>query len=122
MMASASVTLPWPPRDLSPNARVHWSRKSRAAKKFRAACFYLAKLDRLAVDWEGDIIVSVTFRPPAGSNGRRHDQDNCVASCKSGLDGLADALKVNDKRFRLVPAMGEPVKGGQVYVSIGKGD
>ena len=26
------VSLPWPPMDLSPNSRVHWSKKSKAAK------------------------------------------------------------------------------------------
>ncbi|ALR06638.2 hypothetical protein XFHB_07055 [Xylella fastidiosa] len=27
-----SLTLPWPSKDLSPNARVHWTRRSKAVK------------------------------------------------------------------------------------------
>ena len=31
-------TLPWPPADLSPNSRGHWSKLARAKKAYRAAC------------------------------------------------------------------------------------
>jgi crossover junction endodeoxyribonuclease RusA len=31
---------------------------------------------------------------------RARDLDNMLASIKSGLDGLADALEANDRRFR----------------------
>lgn len=105
----------WPSRDLSPNARVHWSKKSKAAKVYRADCFYLAKLAAARVDWDGEIQLRVTFHPPSA---RHHDMDNCIASCKSGFDGLADALRVNDKLFVIVPAIGEPVKSGCVFVEI----
>ena len=29
------ITLPLPPKELSPNTRVHWGRKARATKKYR---------------------------------------------------------------------------------------
>jgi crossover junction endodeoxyribonuclease RusA len=45
---------------------------------------------------EGKIPVEITFYPP---DKRHRDADNMVASIKAGIDGLADALKVNDKRF-----------------------
>ena len=83
-----SVTLPWPPKELSPNARIHWSKKARAAKKYLADCYYLAKQDLFPVEWEGPIKLKITFSPP---DARHRDLDNMVASIKSGLDGLAMA-------------------------------
>lgn len=32
------LRLPWPPKELSPNARVHLSKRSRAAKAYRFEC------------------------------------------------------------------------------------
>ena len=29
------INLPWPPRELSPNARVHWAKKAKAAKAYK---------------------------------------------------------------------------------------
>ena len=39
------------------------------------------------------------FIPP---DKRSYDRDNLVARMKSGIDGLADALRINDKRFNTV--------------------
>jgi crossover junction endodeoxyribonuclease RusA len=91
------VTLPWPPKELSPNASIHWAQKAKKKKEYRTACWALtleAKL--IAPAGEGKIPIEITFYPP---DKRHRDADNMVASIKSGLDGLADALKVNDKRF-----------------------
>ena len=50
---------------------------------------------------------------------REMDRDNLVARMKSGLDGVADALKINDKLFRKVTASVEPhIKGGYVDLKI----
>ncbi len=38
MAESLHFTLPWPPADLSPNARQHWSKLARAKKADRTAC------------------------------------------------------------------------------------
>ena len=37
------VTLPWPKRELSPNARVHHFVKARAVKAYRTGCAWEAK-------------------------------------------------------------------------------
>jgi crossover junction endodeoxyribonuclease RusA len=42
------------------------------------------------------IRLKITFYPP---DKRHRDADNMVAAIKSGLDGLADALRVNDRLF-----------------------
>jgi crossover junction endodeoxyribonuclease RusA len=109
-----SVTLPWPPVELSPNARVHWATKSRATKKYRNACCLLATAERLKAE-EGELAMTVTFCPP---DRRSYDDDNLIARFKAGRDGVADALGVDDRLFRPVYAQGEPVKGGAVVISI----
>lgn len=107
-----SVTLPWPPKQLSPNFRTHSTRWiARKRKEYRQACANAAwqrgvqpgralKLDRLI------------FHPP---NAQPRDHDNTIARFKSGRDGLAEAMGVDDVKFNEVPhEIGVPVKGGAV--------
>lgn len=112
--------LPWPPRVLSPNARTHWAAKSKAAKAYRNACRVLAHEAGLrGVEWEGTVHLWITFLAPD----RRHrDDDNPIAAFKSGRDGLADALGIDDKRFRIHPWLSdEVVKGGAVRICLTAG-
>ena len=109
------LTLPWPSRLLSPNARSHWAAKSKAAKAYRMTCFTLALEAGLrGVPWEGPIHLHLTFYKPSR---RRMDMDNALASAKNGLDGLADALGVNDSRFRLHLEFAEEI-GGMIKIAI----
>ena len=39
---------------------------------------------------------------------RKRDKDNLLAACKHYLDGISDAIGVNDYRFDPVPAICEP--------------
>ena len=60
--------------------------------------------------------VSLTFVPP---DRRRRDLDNLLASMKSGLDGLADAMGIDDSHWKLAIEMSpETVKGGAVLVTV----
>lgn len=111
------VVLPWPPKALNPNQRGHWSAKSKAAKAYRAACWALALEAKLAIDWEGDIHLWIEYYGP---DKRHRDLDNCIAASKAAFDGLADALGVNDRRFRLHPYLQDAI-GGMVHVSITMG-
>lgn len=109
------LILPWPPASCSPNARVHWSKKSKAAKAYRSACFLLCRAAKITVP-QGDLILSLEFMPP---DGRRRDDDNLVAAFKSGRDGVAEALGIDDCRFAtLIKLSKETVKGGAVRVQI----
>ena len=112
-----TVKLPWPPKELSPNARVHWAKKAKAAKAYKQACFVLAKNAGLSADWEGDIHLWITFYPP---DRRSRDDDNLVASLKNGRDGLALAMGIDDKRFRLHPWVTDTL-GGYVEVRLSPG-
>lgn len=64
---------------------------------------------------QGHLPVNLIFHPP---DKHSRDLDNCLAAFKSGLDGIADALGINDKRFQILMRFGEPVRGGEVEVQI----
>jgi crossover junction endodeoxyribonuclease RusA len=103
------IALPWPARELSPNARVHWAKKSKAAKAYRRTCHLLTKAAGVVAP-QGPVMLLLEFCPP---NRQRRDDDNCLAAFKSGRDGLADALGIDDSRF-----VTQPVQGGAVMVRI----
>jgi crossover junction endodeoxyribonuclease RusA len=109
-----NIVLPWPQTDLSPNARIHWSKLARAKKAYRADCAWQA-LAQGAKRIEAErIAVSITFYPPSK---RRIDLDNCISRLKSGIDGLADVLGVDDSKWVMTFAMADTV-GGMVRVEV----
>lgn len=58
----------------------------------------------------------ITFVPPTR---RAYDLDNALARLKSGLDGLADVLRVDDRHWTLTIAKAPPgVVGGFVTVEV----
>ena len=126
------ITLPWPPSALSPNFRTHWAVKSKAAKAYRLACFTLCKEAGLVLpssipnELYGTLGLALgqsrwhlflDFFPP---DRRKRDDDNMIASFKSGRDGIADALKIDDTRFICHPFFKDEI-GGYVKVTIGAG-
>ena len=58
--------------------------------------------------------IALTFHPP---DKRKRDWDNLIAQMKSGLDGLADALKVDDSKWRISIEV-SPEIGGMVKVKV----
>jgi crossover junction endodeoxyribonuclease RusA len=120
-MTALHVILPWPPSTLSPNSRAHWRTLASAKAAYRRACWALTR-EALGVDFprplSGMVDVALEFVPP---DRRLRDLDNCIASMKSGLDGLADAIQIDDRRFRLIAQMAEAgTVGGFVRVRIGQ--
>ena len=91
-----TVTLPWPPKELSPNATLHWAKKAKFKKSYRHDCWALCLEAKLQAPKDGRVHMVITFYPP---DKRHRDYDNMVASIKAGLDGMADALGVNDRLF-----------------------
>lgn len=106
------IELPYPPAGLNPNARFHWAKKARLAKKFQADCIVL--LQQHKKELAGRDTFSLTFCPP---DNRARDLDNALSAMKHGLDALAMVCGVDDSKFKLTIAKGEPVKGGAVMVS-----
>jgi crossover junction endodeoxyribonuclease RusA len=117
-MKSNSVTLPWPSKELSPNARMHWAQKAKFAKAYRMACFTLClQVKLIKPDTEGRLHLWIDFYPP---DRRNRDDDNMIASFKSGRDGIADALEIDDKRFVCHPFVSDQI-GGMVKVRVTAG-
>jgi crossover junction endodeoxyribonuclease RusA len=110
------VILPWPPKELNPNARNHWAKTAKFKKSYRQICWALALEAKIRVSTTGEdpILLGITFFPP---DRRGRDTDNMFAAMKAGLDGVAEALQVNDKRFVFTLAVSKETKG-QVKVEL----
>ena len=112
----STVTLPWPPKQLSPNARIHWATRARHAKAYKSACYAITKsAGLLPPHQDAKIAIRLDFFPP---NRVRRDLDNLLASMKAGIDGVAWALGVDDSRFTYTIALADEV-GGVVKMQIG---
>ena len=114
------VVLGWPPSDLSPNKRLHWAKVASAKKHYRQACLSVTKeqLKKYGKcnDLPERLVLEMTFIPP---DRRSYDRDNLVARMKSGIDGLSDALRINDKRFNtVISTMDQDYLGGFVKIRI----
>lgn len=110
------LIMSWPNGSLSPNSRAHWGKVAKLKRVQRAEWAALAMASRVKAEGE-KVHVRLEFVP---SDRRPRDLDNLLASVKAGLDGLADAMRVNDNTFRITFDMGEPIKGGacvRVWVS-----
>lgn len=110
------LILPWPPKELSPNARKHWAVRSRIARRYRKECRLMAMLENIQVPATDKILLVLEFVP---ADRRHRDDDNLVASFKAGRDGLADALGIDDNRFVTQFRLSdETTKGGAVRVLV----
>ena len=64
----------------------------------------------------GPLDLHVIFYP--GSN-RKRDLDNLIAAIKPGIDGMADALQINDNRFHVLHAqLGEAQQIARVEIRL----
>jgi hypothetical protein len=112
---SATITLPFPPASLSGHAKGHWRSKSGPTAKHREWARLATLSAAPSVPEAGDILVTMRFVPPD----RRGDRTNFANRMKPYLDGIADALGVNDARFLPRYEFAEPEKPGRVDVSVG---
>lgn len=116
------ITLPWPDKGLSPNARLHWAPKAKLKKLARACAAWEASRSihyserRKFAAHEDRIPVTITFYPP---DKRLRDDDNMVGSFKSYRDGIADALGVDDRSFRPHYFFEDAEKPGRIEVRFG---
>lgn len=113
---NAIIFLPWPDKKLSPNGRFHWSKIARAKKAAKRTAHYLVleagigKIDATSVN------VKLSFYPPSK---RQFDADNLIASHKAALDGISDAIGVDDSKFIISATPHGPVeKNGMVKVEL----
>lgn len=106
------ISLPFPPAKLSPNSRCHWAQKARAFKAYKFQCFALLSQHR--PELLGRDSFELRFLPP---DRHRRDIDNMLAASKAAIDALSEVCGVDDSKFNLKIAKGEPVAGGAVVVT-----
>lgn len=101
------------------NGRSHHA--SNAAKiKAREDAYWLTKADPAHIqfnDSEAAIPVSIVYCPP---DRRRRDLDNLLAASKASIDGIANAMCIDDTRFRpILIDVGTIGKPGSMIVAVG---
>ena len=113
------IELDFPPASLFPNRAkgTHWTVTHKTKKGYRDNSAWLTKGQMNG--WkptEGNIAMTITFVMP---DKRLRDTDNCLAAAKGALDGLADALFVNDQFFQPIMIYREAgEKPGKLIVEI----
>jgi hypothetical protein len=108
------IVLPFPPASLSGHAKGHWRAKAAETKKHREWARLATLAAGVTVPPTGDIRVRIVFIPPD----RRGDRTNFANRLKPALDGIAQALGVNDARFLPSYEFSEPQKPGAVHVTL----
>lgn len=99
-----TIVLPFPPASLSGHAKGNWYGKSAFTKHQREYARYLTEEAKITVPARGDIPIHFHFVPA----NRRGDRINFPIRIKAAVDGIADALGVNDSRFLPSYSFGEP--------------
>lgn len=123
-MTIATITLPWPDKVLSPNARTHRMALARAKKAAREATAWDVVqqvpqgVRQGFADSSGPLAYRVTFYPP---DKRHRDDDNMIGAFKAARDGIADALRVDDRRFKPHYLFEDPAAPGRVLVEVRHG-
>lgn len=111
------ISLPFPPSSLSGHAKGNWHVKAAETKKHRQwanlAMAQWLRTNPCALG-DGDIRVRIQFTPPDN----RSDRSNFPIRAKSYLDGVADALDVNDRRFLPSYEFLPPAKPGAVCITL----
>lgn len=113
------LVLPWPSKDLSPNVRLHWSKKAAATAMARQTGALLA----LQAGWKGISLPPGRLFLWLDFYQQPHkalpDDDNMLRRFKPYRDGIAQVLGIDDKVFITRHMVHEERrKGGQVVVRI----
>ena len=110
-----TFSLSWPVKQLSSNYRGHWAPKTKAVQAYRAEAWGRCgiKHPKGQDGWK----LEFRFCPP---DKRRRDCHNMPAMMKAAIDGISDALGVDDSTFTCTfpSQFEEPVKGGRVHVRL----
>ena len=110
-----TIRLDFPPSQLNPNKRLHWSKVASYKRTYKALWNHQMRLDMDAL--KGKTEFNITFAPP---DKRRRDVDNTIAACKSLVDALSLRTGVDDSQFKIMwpRAFLKPLNGGAVFVEV----
>jgi crossover junction endodeoxyribonuclease RusA len=87
----------------------------KAKKAYRMKCWATVGTHLNRIIGDGPLMLELTFYRPTR---RSYDRDNLLARMKSGLDGVCDALHIDDKRFTTVVVRVAEEIGNYVEVKI----
>lgn len=107
------ITFPWFLKELKPNWSGHYMQKAKSKAIYRAECERITRLEGVG-GYQGNSM-RITFYKPSH---RHMDLDNMLASIKSGIDGMCDALEINDKQFTEITIIKADRIGGYIEVEL----
>lgn len=115
------VSLPFPDPRLNPNRckGKHWASTVALRKSAREAATLLTRQASRGVTFPmgHEVSLKVVFVQP---NRRRMDRDNLLSAAKPQIDGVADALGVDDSAFNPITITREfGAKPGSIRIEIG---
>ena len=111
------IELPYPAAPLWPNKRSHWAKKHTATKKARGDAYSLAGAATSPIYTDTPIAVKITVG--GKPKGPLPDRDNCIAAAKAYLDGIADAIGINDRDFDAPKVVFSSVRNSTFVIEIG---
>lgn len=106
------IILPFPSSELSGHQSGLWRKKARVVATHRSWAFHATRAARVTVNEAGDIAIKFRFVPP----NNRGDRTNFPNRLKPYIDGIAEALGINDKRFLPSYEFAAPEAPGRVEV------
>lgn len=113
------LDLPYPHKALWPNGRPHWAEKSRETKKHKAWAWTAAKARRLSAVSDGKILIHITVH--GKKTGPLPDEDGVVGSVKAYLDGISEAIGINDRHFAAPTVSFADTRTGRFIIEVGHG-
>lgn len=97
-MTATYITLPWPEKTLSPNARVHYHEKGKARRRAKNYAYCQAlEAERFTPATGEELTLTIRVYPP---DRRKRDIDNVFASLKAAIDGIAEAFDFDDVQIK----------------------
>ena len=122
---STTYEFPWPPKELSPNARVHWAKLARVKREYKEACGWVV-LEARSLSRRLGLLVTPRLKPLVTAqvtfvvtDSRRRDADNYMAMLKPMWDALVELkVLVDDSHDKLTIEKPEWVRGKEKRVIV----
>ena len=110
------IDLPFPPQGLNPNRNKRSvMMKARLTKEYRKLCGNECFAQGIRRVHAEALNATITFYPP---DKRLRDFDNMIASFKSGQDGIADVVGVDDAKWATDYRINRDDTRGRVVVEL----
>ena len=110
------IVFPWYPAQVKPNWSGHYMTKAKYKAIYRQVCKEQTLKAMETQENTNDYTeMTFVFSKP---NKRNFDLDNCLSSAKSLVDGMADALGINDKCFKVIHISFAEQIGGFITVEL----